>query len=128
MRSAIKKQLKYVRLDLKSLDQLLAMTGHAELSEMEQTKLAKSRIFYLQQEQMLKRDEHRVDDRIVSIAQPHISPVVRGKAGHSVEFGAKISISVKNGYTFIDKIGLDNFSEGSQLIKQCNAYFRRFGC
>ena len=40
MRSAIKKQLKYVRLDLKSLDQLLSMPGHGQLSELELTKLA----------------------------------------------------------------------------------------
>ena len=128
MRSAIKKQLKYVRLDLKSLDQLLAMPGHGELSELEQTKLATIRLLYLQQEQMFKNNVRRIDDRIVSISQPHIRPVVRGKAGHKVEFGAKISISVKDGYTFVDKIGWDNFSEGSLLIEQCNAYYRRFGC
>lgn len=128
MRSAIKKQLKYVRLNLRSLDTLLAMPGHGELSELEQTKLATIRILYLQQEQMLRKGEHRVDDRIVSISQPHIRPIVRGKAGHSVEFGAKISISVKDGYTFVDKISWDNFSEGSLLIEQCKSYYRRFGC
>jgi hypothetical protein len=35
----------------------------------------------------------RVDslDRIVSITQPHIRPIVRGKAGKPVEFGAKLA-------------------------------------
>jgi len=128
MRSAIKKQLKYVRLDLKSLDQLLSMPGHGQLSELELTKLTTIRLLYIQQAQMFKNKAHRVDDRIVSISQPHIRPIVRGKAGCNVEFGAKISISVKDGYTFVDKIGWDNFSEGSLLVEQCNAYFRRFGC
>jgi hypothetical protein len=128
MRNAIRKQLKYVRLNLKSLDQLLSTPGHGELSELEQTKLATIRLLYLQQAHMLKKGEHRVADRIVSISQPHIRPIVRGKAGHNVEFGAKISISVKDGYAYVDKIGWDNFSEGNLLIEQCNAYFRRFGC
>ena len=48
MRSAIKKQLKYVLLDLKSLDQLLSMPGHGQLSELELTKLATIRLLYLQ--------------------------------------------------------------------------------
>ncbi|MHC5596709.1 MAG: hypothetical protein ACYTXC_12335 [Nostoc sp.] len=28
-----------------------------------------------------------IDDRIVSLTQPHIRPIVRGKAGKAVEFG-----------------------------------------
>ena len=32
---------------------------------------------------------HRIDDRIVSVSQPHMRPIVRGKAGKSVEFGAR---------------------------------------
>lgn len=32
-----------------------------------------------------------IDDRIVSLSQPHIRPIVRRKAGKSVEFGAKLS-------------------------------------
>jgi hypothetical protein len=71
------------------------MPGHGELSELELTKLATIRLLYLQQEQMLKKGAYRVDDRIFSIAQPHIRSIVRGKAGHSVEFGAKISIMCK---------------------------------
>jgi hypothetical protein len=34
------------------------------------------------------------DDRIVSLSQPHIRPIVRGKAGTPVEFGAKLVASV----------------------------------
>jgi transposase, IS5 family len=83
---------------------------------------------YEQQQTMFEQRIHRVDDRIVSIAQPYVRPVIRGKAGSSVEFGAKISISVKDGLCFVDKIGWDNFSEGSLLQMQCQSYHRRFGC
>ena len=44
---------------------------------------------YFQQEQMFRTGEHRCKDRIVSIFQPHVRPIVRGKASANVEFGAK---------------------------------------
>ena len=37
-------------------------------------------------------------NRIVSIYQPHLRPIVRGKAKAKVEFGAKIGASIVNGY------------------------------
>jgi len=60
-------------MDLKSLDQLLARPGYGVLSDLEQTKLATIRMLYLQQEQILKSGEHRVDERIVIIAQRDMS-------------------------------------------------------
>jgi hypothetical protein len=42
---------------------------------------------------MYQHRQHRIDDRIVSIAQPHVRPIVRGKTGTPVEFGAKINTS-----------------------------------
>ena len=53
---------------------------------------------YEQQLEMYTNHQSRVDDRIVSVSQPHIRPIVRGKAGKSVEFGAKISMSVVDGF------------------------------
>jgi hypothetical protein len=45
-----------------------------------------------------------ISDRIVSLSQPHIRPIVRGKAGKPVEFGAKLSVSCCDGYVFLDRI------------------------
>ena len=42
-----------------------------------------------QQKYMWDNKEQRIDDRIVSINQPHVHPIVRGKAGKNTEFGAK---------------------------------------
>ena len=36
---------------------------------------------YRQQKYMWDNKEQRIDDRIVSINQPHIRPIVRGKGG-----------------------------------------------
>lgn len=37
------------------------------------------------------------ESRIVNISQPHVHPMVRDKAKASVEFGAKVAISLVNG-------------------------------
>lgn len=57
----------------------------------------------------MKIKEIEFYDRIVSINQPHIRPIVRGKAGKPVEFGAKISASCVDGYVFLDKDKLGQF-------------------
>ena len=43
---------------------------------------------------MFTNNTHSVEDRIVSISQPYIRPIVRGKAKSPVEFGAKLDLSV----------------------------------
>ena len=40
----------------------------------------------------------------MSIHQPWVRPIVRGKATTDVEFGAKVAISVLNGYTKIERL------------------------
>jgi IS5 family transposase len=40
---------------------------------------------------------------------------VRGKAGKSTEFGAKISVSMVDGLAFVDHIGWDAFNESKDL-------------
>ena len=45
-----------------------------------------------------------IPDRIVSLSQAHVRPIVCAKARSNVEFGAKISISVTgNGLHFLDR-------------------------
>ena len=66
---------------------------------------------------MLKEGEHKVEDRIVSISQPHIRPIVRGKSNAKTEFGAEVAISVIDGYAFVDNISWDANNESSDLIE-----------
>jgi transposase, IS5 family len=70
---------------------------------------------YRQQLFMYENSLIRVDNRIVSLTQPHVRPIVRGKAGLSVEFGAKLSASCYEGYVFLDRISWDNFNESGDL-------------
>jgi transposase, IS5 family len=71
---------------------------------------------------MYENESKRVDDRIVSITQPHIRPIVRGKAGKPVEFGAKLSVSCFDQYVFLDHLSWDNFNESRDLKTQVEAY------
>jgi transposase, IS5 family len=91
---------------------------------------------YRQQLWLYENNKQSIDDRIVSLTQPHIranvpgqsilsgnfAPIVRGKAGKTVEFGAKLSASTFEGYVFLDHISWDNFNESGDLKVQVEAY------
>ena len=71
---------------------------------------------------MYKHKTNRIDDRNVSLTQPHIRPIVRGKAGKHTEFGAKLSASSFDGYVFLDRISWDNFNESGDLIAKRGSF------
>ena len=81
------------------------------------------------QQQILYNSESRsIPYQIVRMTQPHIRPIVRGKARNNVEFGAKISISVTGeGVTFLIRLSLDPYNEADDLNAQVRAYQRRHG-
>ena len=83
---------------------------------------------YHQQEAMLREGKHTCENRIVSIHQPHVRPIVRGKAKAKVEFGAKIGVSIVSGYSFIDHHSWDAYNEASDLTVHIEKYKERFGC
>ena len=76
---------------------------------------------------MYETKTHRIDHRIVSISQPYVRPIVRGKAGHETEFGAKITASMVNGHATIERLSWENYSEGGDLIEFANRYQKRYG-
>lgn len=80
-----------------------------------------------QQKVMFANGTHQCADRIVSIFQPHVRPIVRGKAKANTEFGAKIGASIVEGYTFIDHHSWDAYNESSDLSLQIQLFKERFG-
>jgi hypothetical protein len=68
-----------------------------------------------QQKYMYDHRCHTVPDRIVSVSQPFLRPIVRGKAGKPVEFGAKLDISVVNGWTRLECFSFDAYNEAGNL-------------
>jgi hypothetical protein len=98
------------------------------LSSRQYRKLLVIHEVYRQQKQMFDHRCHRIEGRIVSISQPHIRPIVRGKANAPTEFGAKVSAALIDGYAFLDQIGWENFNESTRLPDQIEQYRKRFGC
>ena len=129
IRKVIGKQLGYVRRDLDIVDRYLQDPDRERLlSRRQRDNLGTIRILYAQQHQMYTSRTHSVENRIVSITQPHIRPIVRGKAGADVEFGCKIMTSVVNGYSFVERMSFDSFNEGTLLKEAVENYRERFGC
>ncbi len=120
---AMAKQLQYIRRNLFNIEKLI--NSGAELSSLSPRPYKMLLVItevYRQQLWMYENESNRIDDRIVSITQPHIRPIVRGKAGKPVEFGAKISVSSFNQYVFLDHLSWDNFNESGDLKKQVEEY------
>lgn len=80
-----------------------------------------------QQRKMYREKEHRCDDRIVSISQPHVRPIVRGKQGKSVEFGSKLGLSLANGFVKADTLSWNAYNECHDLKRQAEAYKSLYG-
>lgn len=130
LRAGIKKQLQYLRRNLQHIEVLLdALPGR--VIPLTYSLLRKYWIIqhvYAQQEAMHRLKCKRCDHRIVSIHQPHVRPIVRGKANKSVEFGAKLSVSLTpSGIASVDRISWDAFHEGGDLPAQVEAYKQRYG-
>jgi len=131
IRKAIRKQLGYLRRNLNHIEKLLQNHDAASLRELSKRQYKTLLVCHevcRQQQQMYDTKSHRVDDRIVSLSQPHVRPIKRGKAGRDTEFGAKLSVSVVDGFSFLDHLRWNSFNESCDFIGQVEAYRRRFGC
>ena len=127
IRKAIKKQLQYVRRNLGYISNLLENNG-VVLSESDAQLLEILEKLFSQQQYMFENKTHSVEDRIVSISQPYIRPIVRGKAKSPVEFGAKLDLSVdENGMCRIEKLSFDAYNEGAVLKTAIENYKKRTG-
>jgi transposase, IS5 family len=124
---ALRKQLSYLNRNIKYIHQLLKHFDHIPLRKKEYKYLLVIQTLYEQQKSMYDKKVHSVEHRIVSIHQPHVRPIVRGKTNAYVEFGAKIQMSIMNGFAFLDDVSWDAFNEGSRLLTTVEKYKRRFG-
>jgi transposase, IS5 family len=126
-RKALRKQLGYLERNLKIIDKLSAHTSLLELAPRQYKNLLVIHEVYRQQKRMYDHRERRIDDRIISVSQPHVRPIKRGKASAATEFGAKVSLSLINGFSFVDRISWDAYNESGDLIGQIEGYRKRFG-
>ncbi len=126
IRRAVKKQLSYVRRDLKYLDGYMG-DGYAPLKK-EIPLLLTIMKLYEQQLYMYENRTHTVEKRIVSIRQPWLRPIIRGKAKAPVEFGAKLDLSIdENSYGRIEHISFEAYNESRHLQEAVGRYYERTG-
>ena len=71
---------------------------------------------------MWENNQDAIEDRIVSLTQPHIRPIKRGKAKADTEFGAKLSASVFEGYVLLSRLSWNNYNESGDLKAQVESY------
>lgn len=130
-RRGIKQQLQYMRRNLGHIDALLSHFPKGQRLPLPKWLLYRYWVLphlYAQQLEMYQNKSKRCDDRIVSISQPHVRPIVRGKQDKPVEFGAKLSVSLnEDGIACVDHLRWDACHEGLDLPGQVEAYRQRKG-
>jgi hypothetical protein len=127
IRKGIGQQLRYLRRNLETIRCMTTAGMLKGLGKRLYRLLLVIHEVYRQQLWMYENHTHRIPDRIVSLYQPHVRPMVRGKAKSPVEFGAKVSISLVDGFSFVERIGWDPYNESCDLIEQVEHYRQRFG-
>ena len=128
IRCAIRQQLQYVRRNLESISKQIEQGAKlGSLGNELYRKLPVISELYRQQKEMYDGKTHSIENRIVSISQPHLRPIVRGKAGTPVEFGAKVATAHIGGFSFVIHLGYDNYSEAKYLKTAVEEYKRIFG-
>ena len=126
IRSTIRRQLTHVKRDLEYLEKYMG-SGYAPNPKAVDSYLTIQRL-YEQQKYMYDHKTHTVENRIVSISQPYLRPIVRGKVKHPVEFGAKYDVSVdEKGHARLEKISFDPYNESTIFVDAMERYRMRTG-
>jgi IS5 family transposase len=125
-RKMTRKLLECVNRDIGHIDRMLdVFEKHGDqfpLIHAEQRLFWIIRTAYMQQKYMYDNDTHSCPDRIVSIHQPHVRPIPRGKIKAQIEFGPKLGVSLDQGFTRINNFSWDAYHESGDLIPQIEAY------
>jgi len=129
IRTALGKQLRYITRNMRTVERLLDQKGTMSfpLAHKYQRVYWIIQEIYRQQKKMYESRSHQVEHRIVSMSQPQVRPIVRGKSGKEVEFGAKVSLSLVDGLSYLHRISWDAYNESMDLQAQVEAYCDQFG-
>ena len=125
-RSIVRVMLCAVKRNMDFVDGFLGKGGVLEARDMEL--LSTIRKLYAQQKEMFDEKKHRVAERIVSVTQPYIRPIVRGKVKSPVEFGAKYDVSMDEfGHARLEQIDFEPYNECTILQDVLERYKVRTG-
>jgi hypothetical protein len=130
IRKALRRQLQYVSRDIKYINNLLQQhtSLKAALNKKDWKLLQVIHEVHRQQQEMFIEDKRTIEHRIVSLYQPHVRPIPRGKDRVQTEFGSKQLVMLKDGFTHVQTISWDNFNEGTRLKECVEGYKKIYGC
>lgn len=128
VRTMQRKLLQYLRRNIRQVSELVGKAkelGEVLSSDIE-TRLRTVERIYAQQKEMYIQKKKSIENRIVSLHKSYVRPIVRGKNGKDVEFGAKANLSLVGKFLFPDHISFDNFNEGIRLQESVETFLERF--
>jgi len=121
-----RKLLECINRDIKQINNMLdvfeSKGSRFPLNHSEQRMFWIINTAYTQQKLMYVTKTHSCTDRIVSIFQPHVRPIPRGKTKAQIEFGSKLGVSLDKGFARINTFSWDAYHEGDDLMKQVESY------
>lgn len=125
LRKAIRKQLGYIQRDLGHINNM--SKNGSLLTDKQKEKIDIITNIYNQQKEMFDNKKHSIKNRIVSLSQPYVRPIVRGKASAKTEFGAKVEISVIDGFSRVEFLSWDAYNECDSLQTIVERFKERTG-
>ena len=130
IRAANKKQLIYIKRNIQIVNRLQDILVKNDLpspfTKSTHEKWETCQLIYSQQKEMIDKRINKCDNRIVSLHQPHVRAIPRGKPGKNIEFGSKIGLSVVNNTNRIFKLSWNAYNDGIDLIGQVEAYKKQY--
>lgn len=120
-------QLRFLRRNIGHIYTMLDRHGHIPLNKKSYRDLLIIQEVYCQQAEMYQSGQLSKEHRIVSIHQPHVRPILPGKLNSKVEFGAKINVSLVNGYVHLDYLAWEAYNEGTLLVDSIEQHKKRTG-
>jgi hypothetical protein len=124
IRKALGQQLRYLRRNLKHINALLdkVTSGSIPLEYRDLKIFWVTQHIYDQQMQMYWNHTHSIEHHIVNIYQPYLRPIVRGKDNAQVEFGAKLGVSMHEGFNRLNNLSWDAYNESTDMKNQVEKY------
>ena len=126
IRSAVKKQLQYIRRDVGYIVQFVQ--SGVKLTEKQKNRMNLVTTLYEQQRLMFESGTHSIPRRIVSLAQPWVRPIVRGKPHANTEFGTQLHISLVDGYARIERLDSEAYNVSEDFWSAVYRYRDRDDC
>ena len=129
LRSTIRYQLNCLDRNIKTINEMLDLLGVKQnpLKHRMMRDFWVIQVLNEQQRFMYDNKSNRCDDRIVSISQPHVRPIIRGKTGKRVEFGSKLGLVHMDGFVKAETLSWDAYNESADLIPHVKAYKELYG-